>query len=86
MVRFLEERAHIPPGRLVAVGHGPNRPVASNSTPRGRARNRRIEILLAPALAPAPSHVELARSEAATPPASAPKAKVAGKRYAKRKQ
>ncbi len=85
VVRFLEERAHLPPARLVAMGYGPNRPVASNSTPRGRARNRRIEILLAPALAPAPSHAEPAKDEASTPP-PAPRAKLAGKRYAKRRQ
>jgi outer membrane protein OmpA-like peptidoglycan-associated protein len=32
--------------RLVAVGRGSDRPVASNETPEGRARNRRVEIIL----------------------------------------
>ena len=32
--------------RLVAVGRGSDRPVASNDTPEGRARNRRVEIIL----------------------------------------
>lgn len=32
--------------RLVAVGRGSDRPVATNDTPDGRARNRRVEIIL----------------------------------------
>ena len=50
VVRFLAETAKVPPGRLVAAGHGQYRPIASNVTPKGRAQNRRIEILLLPAL------------------------------------
>lgn len=34
----------VPPGRLVATGYGDASPVASNTTPQGRAQNRRIEI------------------------------------------
>lgn len=49
VVRFLEERAEVPGERLVASGHGQHAPIASNKTPAGRARNRRIEILLTPA-------------------------------------
>ena len=30
--------------RLLAIGHGANRPVASNDTTQGRLRNRRVEI------------------------------------------
>ncbi len=30
--------------RMLAIGHGANRPVASNDTPQGRLRNRRVEI------------------------------------------
>jgi OmpA-OmpF porin, OOP family len=30
--------------RLVAVGYGPDRPVASNDTPAGRTQNRRVEM------------------------------------------
>jgi OOP family OmpA-OmpF porin len=33
----------IEPGRLTAKGYGPDNPVADNSTPEGRAKNRRIE-------------------------------------------
>jgi chemotaxis protein MotB len=50
VVRFLGEKGGVPSGRLVAAGHSDTRPVASNATPKGRARNRRIEILLIPDL------------------------------------
>jgi OOP family OmpA-OmpF porin len=33
----------IPADRMSALGAGPDRPIASNATPEGRARNRRIE-------------------------------------------
>ena len=52
VVRFLVEKANVPPQRLVASGYGEWSPIASNKTASGRARNRRIEILLTPALAP----------------------------------
>jgi chemotaxis protein MotB len=52
VVRFLVDKASVPPQRLVASGYGEWSPVASNKSPTGRARNRRIEILLTPALAP----------------------------------
>jgi chemotaxis protein MotB len=52
VVRFLAEKANVPPRRLVASGYGEYRPIASNKTAAGRARNRRIEILLTPILAP----------------------------------
>jgi chemotaxis protein MotB len=50
VVRFLQEKAKVPARRLVAAGYGETHPVASNATPKGRARNRRIEILLIPEL------------------------------------
>lgn len=62
VVRFLEEKAHVPPKRLVASGYGPFHPLASNATPAGRARNRRIEILLTPALDPAPTRIAVAKA------------------------
>jgi OOP family OmpA-OmpF porin len=34
----------ISPGRMVAKGYGPDRPVATNKTPAGRAQNRRVEL------------------------------------------
>ena len=47
-VRFLTERAGLDPHRVGAVGYGEYRPVADNSTPEGRARNRRIAITILP--------------------------------------
>jgi chemotaxis protein MotB len=49
VVRFLEETAGIPGKRLIAAGFSEFRPVASNKNPKGRAKNRRIEIALLPA-------------------------------------
>jgi chemotaxis protein MotB len=50
VVRFLSEHAKVPAHRLVASGYGPHQPVSSNADATGRARNRRIELLLMPAL------------------------------------
>lgn len=36
--------------RMTAVGHGPNQPVGQNTTPDGRARNRRVAITILSAL------------------------------------
>ena len=47
-VRFLCESCGVDPKRLGAVGYGEFRPVADNSTPEGRARNRRIAITILP--------------------------------------
>jgi chemotaxis protein MotB len=46
MVRLLTEHTSIPPERLIAVGYGEYRPVADNSTEAGRAKNRRIDIIV----------------------------------------
>jgi len=37
-------RRGVDPGRMEARGYGPERPIASNGTPEGRARNRRVEL------------------------------------------
>ena len=47
VVRFLRD-ANIPGERLSAVGFGPFKPVADNTTVDGRAQNRRIQIVLVP--------------------------------------
>ncbi len=52
VVRFLHDKAGVPPDRLVASGYGEHHPIESNRSGAGRSRNRRIEILLTPALAP----------------------------------
>ncbi len=33
----------VDPGRLISNGYGPDKPVASNATPEGRAENRRVQ-------------------------------------------
>ncbi|MFT4171690.1 MAG: flagellar motor protein MotD [Rhodocyclaceae bacterium] len=38
--------AGVRPARLTAAGYGDQRPVADNATPEGRARNRRVTILI----------------------------------------
>jgi chemotaxis protein MotB len=65
VVRVLQEKAGVPGKRLTASGYGPFHPVASNARPAGRARNRRIEILLTPAFDPMPSKVALPEPEPA---------------------
>ena len=50
VVRFLSEKASVKPGRMLAAGYGQYRPIGTNATPKGRAANRRIEILLLPPL------------------------------------
>ena len=52
VVRFLQEKAAVPADRLVASGYGEYQPIANNKTSAGRAKNRRIELLLTPSLAP----------------------------------
>ncbi len=47
VVRLLESKG-VSPKRLSAISLGPNDPVAPNTSPENRARNRRIEILLVP--------------------------------------
>jgi chemotaxis protein MotB len=38
--------AGVQPGHLTATGYGEQRPVADNATPEGRARNRRVSVLI----------------------------------------
>jgi hypothetical protein len=43
--RALTGEQAIPTARLSTVGFGPDRPLESNATPEGRARNRRVELV-----------------------------------------
>lgn len=47
-VRFLTDETGVDPARLSAAGYGEHHPIADNSTPEGRARNRRIDIVVMP--------------------------------------
>ena len=78
VVRFLEEKANVPAKNLIATGYGQYHPIASNKTAAGRARNRRIEILLTPSLAPkaiAKSKLKEAEAEAQAKADTKPEAK-----------
>lgn len=59
VVRFLGEKAGIPERRLVAAGYAGTRRVSGGASPRARARNQRVEILVVPA---PPSDRRLART------------------------
>jgi chemotaxis protein MotB len=48
ILRYLHEIGGIPARRLVAVGYAEYQPTASNDTPDGRRKNRRIVILFRP--------------------------------------
>lgn len=50
VVRILTKDYHVDPTRVIACGHSKYDPVDTNSTPEGRARNRRTDIILAPNL------------------------------------
>jgi chemotaxis protein MotB len=43
VIRYLINKKGISPERLIAVGYGEHRPVASNDTAEGRQQNRRVE-------------------------------------------
>ncbi|HEX9241644.1 MAG TPA: flagellar motor protein MotB [Anaeromyxobacter sp.] len=88
VVRYLEEKANVPGRRLVAAAYGPWEPISSNRSPKGRARNRRIEIVLTPQLAPAPIDGAVAKVAKAEPakPAAAPAKAAAAKGKATKKK
>lgn len=50
IVRILVNNYKVDPTRVIAAGHSYFEPVATNSTPEGRAKNRRTDIILSPKL------------------------------------
>jgi chemotaxis protein MotB len=50
IVNILRENAAINPENLTAAGRGEYAPIATNDTPEGKAKNRRIEVILTPKL------------------------------------
>ncbi len=78
-VRYLVEKANVDPHRLAAVGYGEYHPIADNTTEEGRARNRRIALVVLPEVyspdkelrqAP-PSKLSPNPKESTTPPSTA---------------
>ena len=50
VMQYLIANMNLGVSRIQAVGHGENRPIASNKTPGGRAKNRRIDVVIQPHL------------------------------------
>lgn len=48
VVHFLSEKQNVSPTRLAAIGYGEYHPIDSNKTAVGKARNRRVEIVILP--------------------------------------
>ncbi|MDQ3002936.1 MAG: OmpA family protein [Fibrobacterota bacterium] len=46
MVRVLTDRFRVSASKISATGYGDSRPKTSNDTPAGRARNRRVDIVI----------------------------------------
>ncbi len=46
VMQYLRQSLLIPADRIQSMGFGADRPVASNKTPEGRAKNRRIDVIL----------------------------------------
>ena len=51
--QYMVNAMRIPSYRLVAIGYGETNPVANNETAAGRAKNRRIDVVIKPNLEPA---------------------------------
>ncbi len=50
VVQALQNNYGVDPKRLTAAGRGEYNPIASNSTPEGKSRNRRTQIIITPKL------------------------------------
>lgn len=46
VLHFLVDNKYVPNNKISAVGYGQFRPIANNSTPNGRDKNRRVDILI----------------------------------------
>jgi chemotaxis protein MotB len=68
VLRYFTETVGLPPERFEAAGFADVRPIASNDTREGRAKNRRVEIVLSGQ----PGSVDLSESAPAKPAAPAP--------------
>jgi chemotaxis protein MotB len=62
MTRLFIEQFRFEPRRLSAAGYGEFHPVASNDTQEGRGQNRRVDIIVLPAIKGIPQTVSLGNS------------------------
>lgn len=69
VVRLFSEQG-VPSARMVAIGYADNRPVDTNATPDGRARNRRVNVMILNEAGGAAWELEL-REDAGTAAATA---------------
>jgi len=67
LIQLLITKYGIPPSRLSAAGYAEFHPVASNSTPEGRAQNRRLDIVI---LAPTQPLAQPRANDKQAPPVS----------------
>src|SRR5688572_30543830 len=51
---YLTSELNVPAVRISSVGYGETQPIANNDTEQGRARNRRIDVIIEPQLESAP--------------------------------
>jgi OOP family OmpA-OmpF porin len=49
---YLVANYTLPENLISAAGYGPDRPLAPNTTPEGRAANRRIDVVITPSQTP----------------------------------
>ena len=54
VMEYLIANKTLPSEKIIAVGYGSVRPLASNETPQGRAINRRIDVIITPTVKSAP--------------------------------
>ena len=54
VMEYLIANKTLPTDKIIAVGYGSVRPLASNETPQGRAINRRIDVIITPTVKPMP--------------------------------
>ncbi len=76
LVKLLITHYHFDPTRLAAAGYAEYHPVSSNDTPEGRARNRRVDVVIlnppaperiAPDVSPAPATPAPAKGSVVSP-------------------
>lgn len=79
MMEMLTTRFNVDRSRIGVVGFADNMPVASNDTPEGRARNRRVDIIILNSFARGKAAATGAPAAQGAPAAEAPKAAPAAK-------